>query len=296
MMPFYISNGTVLGRWPLSRSIPILATALIVFFVLLEPEASRGLDIWQRMIFWTLHVATGLLGLSIASAVLLPRVMSRLSPALAIIGSGAVGALFTTPLFFFLEFVLPASLTAIENGALDRLAEQNLWLGLLVEYIEAAPLMLLCWLLINLPLLATQRPSDTQDTTEDVPEHVAEHNEQAQRLERFFDRLPLAIGHDLYAISSDLHYLHVYTAEGRCMIHGSLQDVSDTLGDAGLRVHRSHWVARHAVRQLIRNKGQSFCLLKNGLRIPVSRRNRAAVQQWFGSNMHYQAVLDRHKT
>ena len=76
--------------------------------------------------------------------------------------------------------------------------------------------------------------------------------------------------------------MHVHTDLGHCMLHGALGDAASALGDLGLRVHRSHWVARHAVERVVRSQGQTTCVLANGLRIPVSRRNRAAVLAWFG--------------
>lgn len=280
-----VSNGTILGRWSLSRSIPMVAIALILFFVLIEPEASRGLSFWPRMLFWTIHVATGLVGLLFAmtaSLTLMPRLFAEWRPVIAIGVSGLIGALITAPVFFAMEQILPVPLTAIEDSPIDRFGEQGLWQALLVEFIEVTPIVVIAWFIINMPLLLNEPELDEEDTSGDIPEPMADVEEAHRKHEQFLARLPETVGTDIYAVSSDLHYLHVYTAAGKCMIHGSMRGAVDALGDLGLQVHRSHWVARHAVDKLVRNNGQSLCVLVNGLRIPVSRRNRRVVQEWLG--------------
>ena len=94
--------------------------------------------------------------------------------------------------------------------------------------------------------------------------------------------MPESLGTNVIAISSDLHYLHVYTDLGRCMILGSLQQAADSMGEAGLRVHRGHWVARRAIVKIVKNGDQWHCLLSNDLKIPISRRNKSTVAGWFG--------------
>ena len=80
-----------------------------------------------------------------------------------------------------------------------------------------------------------------------------------------------------------MHYLHVHTTLGKCMVLGTIRDVASLLEDAGLLVHRSHWVA-HAHVQRIAKRGSAWeCVMTNNLRIPVSRRNRAKVTEWYGS-------------
>jgi DNA-binding LytR/AlgR family response regulator len=66
------------------------------------------------------------------------------------------------------------------------------------------------------------------------------------------------------------------------MILGSLQQAAESMGDAGLRVHRAHWVARRAIVKIVKNRDQWYCLLSNDLKIPISRRNKSTVAGWFG--------------
>jgi DNA-binding LytR/AlgR family response regulator len=64
----------------------------------------------------------------------------------------------------------------------------------------------------------------------------------------------------------------VMTDRGDTLIHMRISDAEALLAKAdGLRVHRSHWVARVAVINVSRKRGQIVLLLANGQSAPVSR-------------------------
>lgn len=67
------------------------------------------------------------------------------------------------------------------------------------------------------------------------------------------------------------HHVRVHT-QGRSYLHlAPLRDVVEALGDRGLQVHRSWWVSRSAVAGWT-EAGRSVALvLRNGMRVPVSR-------------------------
>jgi DNA-binding LytR/AlgR family response regulator len=100
--------------------------------------------------------------------------------------------------------------------------------------------------------------------------------------EGLLDRLPLAIGRQLVSISADLHYLQVVTRRGRATVLGSLAEVESELGQRGLRIHRSHWVALDAIRRLHRNAQGWRCELQDGRSLPVSRRRAAEIKERLG--------------
>ena len=106
----------------------------------------------------------------------------------------------------------------------------------------------------------------------------------------FLSDIPESLGTNVLAISSDLHYLHVYTDQGHCMVLGSLQRAADALGEGGMRVHRAHWVARHAIVKIVKDGQQWYCLLTNDLKIPISRRKQSTVAGWFGHSTKIVAV------
>jgi hypothetical protein len=51
-----VSNGTVFGAWALGPSIAVVGALLVITFVVIEPEASRGLGVAARTVFWVIHV------------------------------------------------------------------------------------------------------------------------------------------------------------------------------------------------------------------------------------------------
>ena len=86
----------------------------------------------------------------------------------------------------------------------------------------------------------------------------------------------------LWAISSELHYLRVYTDVADDLVLMRLSDALERLQDTdGIQIHRSHWVARAGVRDLIKGSGNLEVELHNGARLPVSRPNAAAVRRFF---------------
>jgi hypothetical protein len=189
------------------------------------------------------------------------------------------------------EQVLPASLRALEDEDewLNVFASRGWWQAIAAEFLQLAPATLASWMIINLPFLAHRRSfGDARDPnvagsaeTADLDKAEAGRYAESARAE-FISRLPESLGTNVIAISSDLHYLHVYTDLGRCMILGSLQHAADSMGEAGLRVHRAHWVARRAIVKIVKKGHQWYCLLSNDLKIPISRRNKSTVAGWFG--------------
>jgi hypothetical protein len=98
--------------------------------------------------------------------------------------------------------------------------------------------------------------------------------------ETFLSRLPLKFRQaDLYAISSEDHYLRVHTSLGEELILMRLADaVRELDGAGGLQVHRSWWVAASAVRDVNRTGGRMALVLPSGKQVPVSRTYAAAVR------------------
>jgi hypothetical protein len=101
----------------------------------------------------------------------------------------------------------------------------------------------------------------------------------------FFRRMPPALGRDLLALEMEDHYLRIHTALGSDLILLRLRDALAELGPArGRQVHRSWWVAEGAVASAERDARRPLLVLRNGLRVPVSRTFRDQVKQagWLG--------------
>lgn len=94
-------------------------------------------------------------------------------------------------------------------------------------------------------------------------------------------RLPPSLGFDIVAVKSEDHYLRVFTDRGDALILyklGTAIEELETLGYAGLRVHRSYWVRRAAIAA-VKPEGRNLVVtLTTGLAIPVSQTYRELVR------------------
>jgi DNA-binding LytR/AlgR family response regulator len=96
----------------------------------------------------------------------------------------------------------------------------------------------------------------------------------------FFRRVPPALGRDLLALEMEDHYLRIHTVLGSDLILLRLRDALAELGPSrGRQVHRSWWVAEGAIGSVERNAGRNVLVLRNGLRVPVSKTFREQVKE-----------------
>ena len=97
----------------------------------------------------------------------------------------------------------------------------------------------------------------------------------------FMQRLPLPYRNaDLYAISSEDHYLRIHTSAGEHMFLERLADaIRELEGADGMQTHRSWWVAAQGVDQTKSSGGRLTLILKSGVEVPVSRTFTSAVKQ-----------------
>jgi len=303
------------------QQIAVLTVLLALLFAALQPPPTAHLGFFMAVLAWAAHIGLGML-CALAATRLLLGVRPRLSrlPWTTLLLGGLGGATLFAPIALGLEALLPAPPPEPQEDALDAweaagglraLAAE--WLGLLPSYLPA-------WLLLNAmpmlrvsqPRLEVAEPAGSHSLTDAVAggasvpaesTHACEHADgsalptgaaataaapvpAAPPLslpgEGLLDRLPLAIGRQLVSISSDLHYLQVVTRRGRATVLGSLAEVESELGQRGLRIHRSHWVALDAIRRLHRNAQGWRCELQDGRSLPVSRRRAAEIKERLG--------------
>ncbi len=96
---------------------------------------------------------------------------------------------------------------------------------------------------------------------------------------RLMARLPGDIAGDILHLSVDDHYVDVATVKGNARLLMRFSDaIDEAAGIDGLRVHRSHWVARLAIERVERKAGRTFVILTNGTKVPVSRAYQDAVE------------------
>lgn len=221
-----------------------------------------------------------------------------------IIASATFASLLLCPLFWGTENVVAAWLgipspDPWSGTALDLAA-------VLLEEWSFMCLPFVCvWLLVALPVLHRISPTIVVDpgsdpsrtlpeqTTQSPPsihtsEPVLERVDASAGPARFAQRpsqpstaqalpLPAAIEGEWLVAKSELQYLRVWTTKGHALVLGSLAEVERFYGTAGLRVHKSWWVACAAVEQVDKQARATVLSMRNGVRVPVSRRKQQTV-------------------
>ena len=99
------------------------------------------------------------------------------------------------------------------------------------------------------------------------------------------ERLPKSLrSAELLAVQAEDHYLRVHTTLGEALILMRLSDALAELADFdGAHTHRSWWIARSAVVEVIREGRRATLVLKSGCQAPVSRTRLKALRDlnWF---------------
>ena len=198
--------------------------------------------------------------------------------------TGMLGTLLATPGLLLVEEFFPEE---IDEEWLDVFGQRGWWQALLAEYLQVLPKLLPTWYLINLPLLFNKpvlNPLPPSEEPDGPPpgEQARREEEMRQRREQLYQKLPEVIGRDIVAISSDLHYLNIHTVLGKILVLGSLKHYVEAFGDEGLLVHRSNWVAKRHVVKVRTSGDEAYCLMSNGLKVPISRSRKKEVKAIFG--------------
>ncbi|PLK23484.1 LytTR family transcriptional regulator [Porphyrobacter sp. TH134] len=95
-----------------------------------------------------------------------------------------------------------------------------------------------------------------------------------------FDQLPPELGSDIIALEMEDHYVRVHTALGSALVLMRLRDAMALIGDCeGMQVHRSWWVARSAVEDVVRDGRNIRLKLARGIEAPVARAQVTALRE-----------------
>ncbi len=91
---------------------------------------------------------------------------------------------------------------------------------------------------------------------------------------RLLGRLPAELGSEIIALEMEDHYVRVHTALGSELVLLRMRDAMAELdGIEGLQTHRSWWVARGAVEDVLRAGRNVRLRLARDIEAPVSRAN-----------------------
>ena len=224
----------------------ILVFGLGLIFAWLGVYNTGYLPFHKSLIFWTTTMAVGAGGAWFITPLIWGERFDTWPAALKIFCVAALVSLpVTITLFLFTEFPSDWRVWLIQYGAVLVI---SLIVTVLMFFIEKY-----------------QEVSSAARETETDP------------IEGFLQRLPVKYRTaTLYAISSEDHYLRVYTDLGEELILMRLADaVRDLNGADGLQVHRSWWIARVGIKDELRRDGRRFLILPTGTEVPISRRYQA---------------------
>ncbi|MEN7341441.1 MAG: LytTR family DNA-binding domain-containing protein [Pseudomonadota bacterium] len=245
---------------------------LSLLFAALAPASSAPLSGLMRLVFWSLHIGFGL-ACATGAAILFVRNTALPRDWRLISLSALGGVVLFAPAAVMLESLFPAISAQPPDDPFDVWAAKSLFRTVVAEALAVAPSFIPAWMLINLDALVGS-PS-TKSTTDES---------QQERSITLPFALPSAVGDNIVAISSDLHYLHVYTTKGKAMVLGSLSQAMDALGDEGIQIHRSHWIATAHVKRLKKTTKTWQVEMSNQMLFDISRRKRSWVVEQLGTD------------
>ncbi len=243
----------------------VLVLLLIMVNQINDPlvEATLG----QELLFWTVRPVVLVLGLWLADRVVARLLAERLAtpewlkPAVLVTAIGLVPLALSEAL---LELYLPFRPEFLD----EQLWEFSPALALLGEYVTLAtvviPIHLLLWLIIdrNAHKTTSAAGADAPSTPE------------------FLQRTANLRAEDIVALQAEEHYVRVYSGQGSELIHYRFGDaVEEMPAGLGLQVHRSWWVAEHAVRSAKRGSRRWQLDLETDVAVPVSDSYVKAVRE-----------------
>ncbi|MEM7042008.1 MAG: LytTR family DNA-binding domain-containing protein [Pseudomonadota bacterium] len=279
---------------PKALIVMISACLLAVVLALVEAELPADTAFYQALPLWlTIVCTTAFLLTTIGDAISRLVVDVRLPSFLRTSLAGAITiTLITIPAALM---CLPIDSLQPDGDSLFEVSAANTPLSALFwnwfdQYLNLLPAIFGFWLFIRgLDLAfsgdpnssALQRISSSQPSAS-PPETAADldgkpSERKSSPLER---RFPEIAGRTLIAIEADEHYVRLHTDAGSKHVlyrfRDALKDVEEL---AGLRVHRSWWVAEDAVESLEPTASGFELMLKGGLIAPVSQTYRRDVQR-----------------
>lgn len=245
--------------------------ALVFLFAWMEPAGAAGIGFWKGLLFWAVQISI-LIPLLIATQHFTSHyvnIRTTKAPWIQTTFAGVVASLLFVPLAYFLDFLFAIPDDAVAMGIIPGLLDEAS--GVLVP-------VTITWLALNAPWiyqLDFSRKAEPYNQTQQNIQSVSSKDQSS----RFLQELRSRASGELVSISSELHYLRVTTTDDEVMFLYNLKDAIEELpSDSGVQIHRSHWVSKEHVKQLVKKNGNSECVLSNGKSLPVSRRKYVEVK------------------
>ena len=218
-------------------------------------ESSVWLTPGDRYLFWFTTVTAGWLQMVvIAHGVRAAFGADRFPGWMLLIVASAIGAI---PITFEVHYLW--GVLKLAGGA-----QNPYWVSYLtVLFINLNFSLLQWWFVERWPL--TQNPGPIDDA-------LAMPKPGALPTVDMLSRKPDDLAGPILCLHMEDHYLRVHTDTGHGLALHRMADAVRDLAEAdGLQVHRSWWVARHAIERSFTKNKRRFLQLTNGLEVPVGR-------------------------
>lgn len=222
--------------------------ALWVFVMALMPDPGFMAPWLWMALFWALQIGVGLTILQ-TILYLVSRVDSKgRMPLWSLVAmSGLCGSVVLAPIYWLIgEGLMQQFMGFAETIDTDELrsVERTLgWAALVEEWLDISGPVIAGWALISWPRLQGLLPPLVQKTNWSVDEPLVALSQEPKVIEvsvrSWREALPRELGDGVIAVKSELQYLRVWTNRGAALVLGSLQEVEDEEGSAGMRIHRS---------------------------------------------------------
>ena len=240
----------------LIRPAAVFVATGILLAILAPYRTDAIFPVWERLAFWIM--SSCLCGCLLLPFYLLGRMAGR---------DYGLAAHLWLPLSATLAAV-PATLIVQSAATAVNPAIQ------LLPFAKLLPSVLLLCLPLQFVLHLLLRETDALAPDAPTPDAPID-----QAIAPLLAKLPKSLGDEILCMKTEDHYLRVFTPHGNALILMRMTDAEKTTGDVeGLRVHRSWWVARAAVRRSVAAGGNISLILSNGVEVPVSRERRHLLQ------------------
>ena len=238
----------------------LVVVALLVFF---GPFGTWAiLAVTDRFAFWAATVGVNWIVLHVVVAITIQVFDARSWPLrIGLLLAGAVAAVPGTAVVWL------AVAAFMDHRPTDAF-------GVISLYSQVLVLNLIIGSAVCFLVRRARRIRSSSDAESLAPDREAdETTPDAAPAPALLERLPAASRAELLHLRMQDHYVEVHTAVGMELLLMRFRDALREVENVnGLRVHRSHWVARAAVIGVERRRGGSLALrLVNGSEVPVSR-------------------------
>jgi DNA-binding LytR/AlgR family response regulator len=234
----------------------VTAFIIGILLTLVGALQTNEIPFWPRLAYWEILMMTGaLIGLGVSESI-------------QIWGGLQTRKWIEMPVIALL-IALPLTMMVVGTSSMffDMRPPEFIPLAVMfgITFIISLMMTALNYMMQGTAVVASKAPPPLPYQQSDIPDKL---------VNRFTDRLPLPMrGRWVIALQAEDHYLRVHLDDGRSTL--ILMRLSDAVAElptgTGAQTHRSWWVAKDAVRAVVKSDGRAMLTLTAPLEAPVSR-------------------------